>query len=338
MPTWGEILTELGEPANRLPNGNPDFDSVRRKYLTRLYSLTGRATIIYYTDWFGKGGPAASITLEDMQGMMEVCKDLPGPDMDIILHSPGGSAEAAAAIVHYLRTKYTNIRVFVPIAAMSAATMWTFACNLIVMGKHSQLGPIDPQMISPAWQAPARAILKQFEQARDECKDPALLGAWMPILQQYGPALIQQCEAAEVLAKRLAREWLEKYMFADADDAAKKAEHIASYFANYEIHQSHSLGIDREKAKEQGLLVDDLETNQELQDAVLSVHHATMHTFNGPAIKIVENHLGRAYVKMVQQVAIQVPMPSQPGAIPPGLLGTGFPGGIMPPGVIPPTI
>lgn len=334
MPTWGEILAELGEPANKLPNGNPNFDSIRRKYLTRLSTLTGRPAIIYYTDWFGKGGPAASITLEDMQGMMEVCKDLPGPDLDILLHSPGGSAEAAAAIVRYLRTKYSNIRVFVPIAAMSAATMWTFACNVIVMGKHSQLGPIDPQMISPAWQAPARAILKQFEQARGECKDPALLGAWMPILQQYGPALIQQCEAAEALAKRLAREWLEKYMFAGAYDAAKKAEHIASYFANYEIHQSHSLGIDREQAKGQGLLVDDLETDQALQDAVLSVHHATMHTFNGPSIKIVENHLGRAYVKMTQQVVFQMPMPGQPGGIPPGIPGAGILGGIRPPGVV----
>ena len=212
--------------------------------------------------------------------------------------------------------------------------MWTFACNVIVMGKHSQLGPIDPQMISPAWQAPARAILKQFEQARGECKDPALLGAWMPILQQYGPALIQQCEAAEALAKRLAREWLEKYMFAGAYDAAKKAEHIASYFANYEIHQSHSLGIDREQAKGQGLLVDDLETDQALQDAVLSVHHATMHTFNGPSIKIVENHLGRAYVKMTQQVVFQMPMPGQPGGIPPGIPGAGILGGIRPPGVV----
>lgn len=193
MPTWGEILAELGLPENRLllPDGqpgNPDFDKVRRKYLSQLAARTGRPTIIYYTDWFGKGGPASSINLEDMQGLMEVCKDLQGPDLDILLHSPGGSPEATASLVRYLRTKFSYIRVFVPLAAMSAATMWALAGDVIVMGKHSQLGPIDPQMVTAAWTAPARAILRQFDQAKDECKDPALLGAWIPILQQYGPS------------------------------------------------------------------------------------------------------------------------------------------------------
>ncbi|MGH9021871.1 MAG: SDH family Clp fold serine proteinase [Acidimicrobiia bacterium] len=321
MPTWGEILTELQDPSNLLPNGAQDFDRVRRKYLGQLFALTGRPTIVYYTDWFGKGGPASSITLEDMQGMMEVCKDLPGPNLDVLLHSPGGSPEATASIIRYLRTKFFHIRAFVPLAAMSAATMWALAGDVIVMGKHSQLGPIDPQMVAGAWTAPARAILRQFAQAKEECKDPSLLGAWIPILQQYGPALIQQCEAAEALAQRLVREWFEKYMFAGGPDAATKAEHVAGYFANYEIHQSHSLGIDREQARSQGVRIDDLESDQALQDAVLSVHHATMHTLQGPAVKIVENHLGRTYAKITQQLVMQVPMmglPSPLGPLPPG--------------------
>ncbi len=330
MPTWDEILTELQDEANRLPNDAPDFDGVRRKYLSSLAQLTGRPTIIYYTDWFGKGGPPASITLEDMQGLMEVCKDLTGPDLDILLHSPGGSPEAAASIVRYLRTKFSKIRVFVPLAAMSAATMWALSGNVIVMGKHSQLGPIDPQMVSGAWTAPARAILRQFEQAKEECRDPALLGAWIPILQQYGPALIQQCEAAEALAQRLVGEWLEAYMFAGDDDGKAKAEAVARFFASYEEHQSHSLGIDREQARSQGVVVEDLETNQELQDAVLSVHHATMHTLQGAAIKIVENHLGRTYAKVAQQLVLQVPMMGPGGPMPPGM-----PGGPMPPQIGP---
>ncbi len=325
MPTWGEILAELNDPANRLPNGTPDFDRVRRKYLVHLHELTRRPTIIYYTDWFGKGGPASSITLEDMQGMMEVCKDLRGPNLDILLHSPGGSPEATASLVRYLRTKFSHIRAFVPLAAMSAATMWALAGDVIVMGKHSQLGPIDPQMVAGAWTAPARAILRQFEQAKEECKDPSLLGAWMPILQQYGPALIQQCEAAEALAVRLVREWLEQYMFASAPDAAAKAEAVAGYFADYEEHRSHSLGIDREQARSKGVRIEDLEASQDLQDAVLSVHHATMHTLQGPAVKIMENHLGRTFAKLTQQLVVQMPMtgPGQVGTLPPGMPGLG---------------
>ena len=337
MPTWGEILVELNDPANRLPNGTPNFDAVRRKYLGQLFGLTGRPAIIYYTDWFNKGGPTASIILEDIQGMMEVCKGLQGPSLDILLHSPGGSPEAAASIVRYLRTKYSDIRVFVPLAAMSAATMWALAANRIVMGKHSQLGPIDPQLVAPGWQAPARAILRQFEQAKEECKDPSLLGAWIPVLQQYGPALIQQCEAAEALALRLAQEWLREYMFAGDPDAAAKAEKAAGWFANYEIHRSHSLGIDRDDARGQGVLIDDLEASQALQDAVLSVHHATMHTLQGPVVKIVENHLGRAFAKIQQQVVVQMPMgPGPQGPMPPGIPGGPASGPPWPPGPLQP--
>ncbi len=143
----------------------------------------------------------------------------------------------------------------------------------------------------------------------------------MPILQQYGPALIQQCEAAETLAKRLVQEWLEEYMFSPFEDKAVRAEQTANYFADYETHQSHSLGIDREQAREHGVIIDNLESDQSLQDAVLSVHHATMHTLQGPAIKIVENHLGRAYAKLAQQMVVQMPM-AQPGpGIPPSPSG-----------------
>lgn len=312
MPTWGELLIELGSEANRLPTGQPDFDAMRRKYVRQLYELTGRPTIVYYTDWFGKGGPASSITLEDMQAMMEVCRDLEGPNLDIVLHSPGGSPEAAASIVRYLRRKFTHIRAFVPLAAMSAATMWALAADVVVMGKHSQLGPIDPQMVANGWTAPARAILLQFEQAKRECRDPALLAAWMPILQQYGPALIQQCHAAETLAKGLVREWLEAYMFAGDPDAAAKAEATAEYFADSQQHRSHSLGIDRDQARGHGVVIEDLEDGQALQDAVLSVHHATMQSLQTACVKLVENHLGRTFAKIVPQMVVQMPMQPPP--------------------------
>lgn len=325
MPTWGEIQAEFVESAAK-NNGNADTDGIRRKYLRKLRERTRRPVIAYYTDWLsGGGGLHTSITLEDMQGMMETCKGLSGPKLDLILHSPGGDAEATASIVHYLRKKYSDIRVFVPLAAMSAATMWALAADRIVMGKHSQLGPIDPQLIFPnGTAAPARAIIRQFERARDECsKDPSLLGAWLPILQQYGPAMLQQCEAAEQLAKGLVRQWLQTYMLAGRDDPASEAKDIADFFADYSIHLSHSLGIDRDQARDKGVNVEDLEDDQLLQDAVLSVHHAMLCTFQGPAVKIIENHAGKAFVKMTQQIAIQVPA----GMMPPVGVPQGAPPG-----------
>lgn len=327
MPSWGEILAELQDTVPP-QGGMPDFDAVRRKYIHALADLTGRPVIVYASDFLSGSSPpqATAIDLEDMQGMMEVVRDLKGPDLDLVLHSPGGSPEGAAAIVSYLRKKYSNIRVFVPLAAMSAATMWALACNRIVMGKHSQLGPIDPQMVLPTGQFPARGIIEQFETAKDEvAKNPALLGAWAPILQQLGPSLLDQCEKAEQLAQRLVKTWLAQYMFGGQPDAEEKAAHIAEFFASYTKHQSHALGIDRDAARAEGVVIDDLEDDAALQDAVLSVHHATMHTFQGAAAKIIENNLDRTYVKMgaimpmIQPVATPpappppVPLPPQPG-------------------------
>lgn len=234
-----------------------------------------------------------------------------------MLHSPGGSAEATASIVRYLRRQFEDIRVFVPVAAMSAATMWALSGNRIVMGKHSQLGPIDPQLVTPGGQFPARGIIEQFERARQECsEDPSLLGAWLPMLQQYGPSLLVQCERAEELARRLVGEWLEAYMFAGENDAAEKAERIAAYFGDYGRHQSHNLGIDRDQAREEGVRIEDLESDPSLQDAVLSVHHAFFHTFSSSPVKVVENHLGRGFFKHEHQVVTQMPVPAQPPPAP----------------------
>jgi hypothetical protein len=322
MPTWGEILTELQASA-AANNGRPDFDLVRRKYLTQLHMLTGRDTILYSTAWMS-GKPDTSIVLEDVQGFMGALKGLHGPALDLILHSPGGSPDATASIVRYLRQRFSHIRVFVPLAAMSAATMLSLSANEIWMGSHSQLGPIDPQMNVGGSYYPAKAILDQFDRAKDELKnDPDLLAAWLPIVQMYGPSLLEQCEQAQELSKRLVRDWLRRYMLpAHIPNVAArgaKATRIAEYFANATRHKSHGMGITREDARRHGVVVHDLESDNALQDAVLSVHHATMHTFNGPAAKIIENHLGVAYVKLQMQQTIQLPI-GFPQTLGPGLI------------------
>jgi hypothetical protein len=193
---------------------------------------------------------------------------------------------------------------------MSAATMWALSANRIVMAKHSQLGPIDPQFVindrNGVRQVAASAILAQFEQAKKEIsEDPKTLGAWAQILPQYGPGLLQQCETAADLSKKLVREWLEQYMFAGQQDGAKRAEEIATFLGTHETHQSHAMGVFREKLRELGVTIDDLEKTN--QNEALSVFHATMLTFaTTPCVKLIENSQGRGYFTMQQQ-QLQVP-------------------------------
>jgi hypothetical protein len=65
--------------------------------------------------------------------------------------------------------------------------MLALAGDEVVMGAHSQLGPIDPQITIPTTEGPrtasAQAIRDQFEMAKKECADPQLMSAWLPILR-----------------------------------------------------------------------------------------------------------------------------------------------------------
>lgn len=332
MPTWGEILQELQQLSQRLgqslqPGEAPPtvsaFDLVRRKYLERLAQRTKRPVILYASKWsqpspVGMAPELVSITPEDIQGFMEVFHGQTGSGLDLILHSPGGSAEATEAIVSYVRSKFQDVRIFIPHAAMSAATMLACSANRIVMGKHSFLGLIDPQFILQTELGPAavaaHAILEQFELAKEEClKQPALLPAWLPMLRQYGPALIVQCRLARQLSESLVADWLSKYMFARQADAHAHGAETAKKLADHGNFKSHQRFIDRKQATALGLLVDNLEADQNVQDDVLSIFHAVTHTFNGtPCVKIIENHLGKAFLKLaqVQQTVMVQPIPA----------------------------
>ena len=310
MPIWSEILAELSRTQKQ--GTPPDFDRVRRKYLLRLQQHTNRNVILYASGWLQKEEvppTLVSISDEDIQAFMEVTHGLGGGNLDLILHSPGGSPEAAEAIVSYLRSRFSHIRVIVPQLAMSAATMIACAADEIVVGKHSFLGPTDPQipLITPLGRrlVPAQSVLDQFDRAKEECADPEKLSAWLPMLSQYGPDLLVQSETSLDMSKELVRTWLENYMFKGFSDGAERAQHVSEWLADHKNFKSHSRHVSRSDLEDHQLSIVRLERDEPLQDLSLSVFHATTHTFTGtPAVKIVENHTGRAFIKQHVQVGI----------------------------------
>ena len=306
MPTWGQILNDI---QSRIQGGDQRaFDTVRNQYLKQLSDHTGRNVIVYASRWTSGDAPPNLVTIidEDIQGFMEAIHGLKGDQLDLLLHTGGGSAEAADAIVSYLRQKFKNIRIIIPQAAMSAGTMLACSSDEIVMGKHSFIGPIDPQFIlqtSVGIQAvPAHAIIEQFEKAQKEIGDnPKLLNSWLPMLSQYGPALLIQCKNQIEFGQQLVESWLNNFMFhgKDGADAKRIAEHLSNH-GNFKTHSKH---INIDAAKALGLNVSDLESNQDFQEHVLSAFHATMLTLNTAAVKIICNQNGNAFVK---QMPIQI--------------------------------
>lgn len=324
MPTWGKQLRELEDlkkaaAANPPRPGTPSpHDLLRRKYLKKLSDYTGRATVFYGTCWLENkpvpNGEALSLTLGDQQGFMEAMSNITERELDLILTSPGGSPEAAEAIMGYLRSRFDHIRAVVPVAAMSAATMMSLACDEILMGTHSQLGPIDPQftLMTPEGprSAPGQAILDQFEMAKAECQDPRNIGAWLPLLRSLLPGLIAQCIHSRERAESFVAEQLGAHMLKGDHE---KAETVAAWFADFSRFKSHGRPVTIGDVQQQGLKVTRLEDDQKLQDLVLSVHHAARHTFNDTGTtKLIENHHGRAYLEMLTEVMAPVVMQPQP--------------------------
>lgn len=306
MPTWGDILEDV-ITLQEQGVSNP-FDKVRRYYLNELSNYTERDTILYSTAWTQPGGSSGlSIDDRDVHAFMEVVHDLNLDELDIIIHSPGGSAESTEQIVTYLREKFDDIRIFIPQAAMSAATLMCCAADEVYMGKHSAIGPIDPQF---ATQTPfgtritaAQAIIDQFEMAQSSIQNHTDLIAWQPLLNQYSVGLLAECHEAMGLSRELAYEWSRDHMHSDKpeSEAEALAEELSSFFSDRRKFKSHGRRIDAETAANHGLKVRPLEDDQSLQDYILSVFHAAMHTHSGrPVMKIIENHKGRAVIKRTE--------------------------------------
>lgn len=304
MPTWGELLQELS-PAGKwaTAEGHPDLDGLRHHHIKALSEHTGRNTVVYATDWLSSakaGSSDLSIVLSDVQGLMEVFRNLkPADGLDLILHSPGGDPTAADSLVRYMRSKFEDVRVIVPLAAMSAATMWSLSANEIVLGKHSQLGPIDPQLGLAGQMIPAGAIKRTFEKAQTECAtNPSRINAWVPTLSQYFPGLLEMCDDYTKLSQDLVAEYLERYMFAGRSNALELAVEAAAFFADDREHIAHSRGIGREKLMPLELKITNLEDDPELQDRVLSIFHSYTHTFSmSSTVKIVENQNGVSWMR-----------------------------------------
>ncbi len=319
MASWSEIAAEIDAIAT------PDkCDIVRRRKLVNLHKATGRNIILYAADFLGRkarivGGNDLSINLTDKDGFVEMTKNLVGDQLDVVLHSPGGIAEATESIVDLLRAKFSDIRFIIPNAAKSAATMLAMSGNMLVMDERSELGPTDPQMIvnrdGQLVVAPAHDIKQQFAMAKKQiASNPQDLTPWLPILRQYGPSLLAECDRSMNLSKRLVAKWLKKFMFAHDRRAGFKAARVAQYLTSKTQFQSHArkVGIDDLLAK--GVKILDLRTDRILQTVIWDVYLALEMTFeNTGAYKIFENHKGEALIRQLNLVQTSaMPAPSVP--------------------------
>ena len=247
--TWDQVRREI-EQAGDDGDPRPD-DTVRRAKIAHAESVSGTPLVIYVAAFTDEGratqyGAGLQIDLNDKTGFEQALSDIPaGGPLDVLLHSPGGSPTATESIVRLLRSRFDPIRFIVPHTAKSAATMLALSGNEILMGADAELGPIDPQLRfnveGRSLNVPARAAIDQFARAYEELKaEPDRMRIWLPILRQYGPSFLQECQNAIALSETLAARWLAEYMFAGDNAALEKSERIATWLAEHNNFNTHS--------------------------------------------------------------------------------------------------
>lgn len=278
MPSWADVVEDfLAQPTN---DRQTWLNTACVNALEAIGRIRGDRNVIVYASAFlqkGAGVPSSylNVSSEDINGLMATLHGLDcSRGLTLIIHTPGGDITGAEGIMSYLHSKFDDIETIVPVYAMSAGTMMVLGSNRVVMGRQSQLGPIDAQIFSGTRMVSAGAVLSQFAEAREDIgKDVRTATLWAPILQSMGPALQQEARYALDFGQRMVEEWLAGRMCATAENPKEKASAVAKYFNTTEQHKLHSRRIDRNESRDQGLVVEDLEENQELQDQVLTLYH-----------------------------------------------------------------
>lgn len=319
MASWSELLGEYKRQSQKNPNW---LDKKLKHHLHAISTLRGDATVILYASAFLQKAAVenVSITREDINGFMNALYEAPtDKGLVLILHTPGGDPNAVESIVEYLHSKFHYIEVIVPYLAMSGGAMISLASNLLVLGKQSQLGPIDPQLVIGNKTHSARAIQEGFNKAREDIENDAKLAhLWAPILQNMGPSLVLEADKALSYSKELVVSWLNKRMLKDIRDRKErqeKADNVAAYFnaeytPDHGIVHVHGQRIGTAKLKELGIKLEFFEDNQDLQNDVLTAYHLMTLIFEmTPSLKFITSDKGKMWVKQEHPILIPTPLP-----------------------------
>ena len=115
----------------------------RQREIEEIERLRGSRVITFVT---GDRNPiSARIGDDAVRPFFDVLRELdPAEKLDLFIYSRGGAIEVPWRIASALRQYATNWNILIPFRANSAATLLALGADEIVLGRHGELGPIDP--------------------------------------------------------------------------------------------------------------------------------------------------------------------------------------------------
>lgn len=218
------------------------------------------------------GGASTAIRRDDVLFLSDLLHNIRrGEPIDMLLHTPGGDMDAAEKLVSMisLAAGTANFRIIVPDFAKSAGTLMALGANTIVMSDSSELGPIDPQMVTEDRSGTVhltaiQAYLDAFDEFSVAFKENPLDPAAQAMLEKFDPARIHQYKAAINRARSLAEKLLGARML---PAGSGNVTAIAGQLMNTKQYLSHGQMIGSVEAQALGLRVDYLTPDNALWQA-----------------------------------------------------------------------
>jgi hypothetical protein len=203
----------------------------------------------------------------------------------VVLTTPGGQAEAVEKLVKVAREHFDLLYCVVPVAAMSAGTIFCMAADKIYMDYSSSLGPIDPQVPDRdgRFLIPALGHLDKVNEAIEKSRANTITPVEFEWLMRQDLAMLRFYEQARDLSIALLEKWLVQYKFKDwqahrttnvgspvtAQERQARAREIAQLLSNNAHWHSHGRMIGMQTLKATCRLeIDDFGREPELQKAI----------------------------------------------------------------------
>ena len=189
----------------------------RQDIIRQIQHKTGRRLICYVAGH----RPECMINPDDTVPFVDLLHNIrEGENIDLLLHTIGGSVDTAEKLIQLVRSKVGNgqLRVIVAEFAKSAGTVMVLGADCVVMSDTSELGPIDPQMPfadsrgNVRWQSVQNYLDAYDEHYKQVMENPAN-GAAKIMLAKIDPETVKLCQAVMNRARQSAESLLRQGMF-----------------------------------------------------------------------------------------------------------------------------
>ena len=195
----------------------------RQAVIKQIQDRTGRTLICYVS------GNNCVIDDDDIMPFVDLLHNVqPNHDVDFLLHTKGGSVDAAEKLMGMLRSLVdaAKLRIIVPDFAKSAGTLMILGADSVVMSDMSELGPIDPQApLFGRWQSVQNYLDAYKEHEKTLKADPNNIAAQI-MLGKLDPTTLKLCEVAMDRARQAAENLLKRGMFRNGGNWSKTVSEL----------------------------------------------------------------------------------------------------------------